>query len=213
MAVAKDSAVIADLREGIRADVTAMFADLHRFVDRRIAELSAEVHGAVQLLDYSEANLSSQLAKVHEQIVSMLKAPAAATRNSGLELEAVVEVTERAANQIMEAAEAIGDWVSSGSRDPDSVRQVAERINSIFEACSFQDLTGQRIRRAIEHLQKVESMLGGIIEENVEAAPPAQAPPEPARHPSPPLHSITHSAEAAQTPDLEQAEIDRLLNF
>src|SRR5579871_5181893 len=97
---------IAELREAIRADVGSMIADLHRFVDRRIAELSVEVHGAVQLMDYSEANISGQLARVHEQIVGLLAAPAAATRNSGLELEAVVEATEHAANQIMEAAEA-----------------------------------------------------------------------------------------------------------
>jgi chemotaxis protein CheZ len=133
-----------DLREAMRAE----FADLHRFVDRRIAELSAEVHGAVTLMDYSEANISGQLTRVHEQIVGLLAAPAAATRNSGLELEAVVEATERAANQIMEAAEAIGAWVASGARDPESVTAVAERINSIFEACSFQDLTGQRVRRS-----------------------------------------------------------------
>jgi len=188
-----------DLREAMREE----FANLHRFVDRRIAELSAEVSGAVTLMDYSEANLSGQLARVHEQIVGMLGAPAAATRNSGLELEAVVEATERAANQIMEAAEAIGAWVASDARDEASVKAVAERINSIFEACSFQDLTGQRVRRAIEHLQKVETMLGGMIPEQAEA-------PE---TPPPPLHKIMHSVEAAATSDLAQEEIDRLLTF
>src|SRR5580692_10764095 len=120
---------VAELREAVRAEVGGLFAELHRFVDRRIAELSAEVHCAVQLLDYSEANLSGQLARVHEQIVGLIAAPAAATRNSGLELEAVVQATERAANQIMEAAEAIGDWVASGARDTASVQAVAERIN------------------------------------------------------------------------------------
>jgi chemotaxis regulatin CheY-phosphate phosphatase CheZ len=36
-------------------------------------------------------------------------------------------------------------------------------VNAIFEACTFQDITGQRIRRAIEHLQHVESVLAEII--------------------------------------------------
>jgi chemotaxis protein CheZ len=191
-----------ELREAMRTE----FADLHRFVDRRIAELSAELHGAVTLMDYSEANISGQLAKVHEQIGGLLAAPAAATRNSGLELEAVVEATERAANQIMEAAEAIGDWVASGARDPESVHAVAERINTIFEACTFQDLTGQRIRRAIEHLQKVETMLGGMIQHSGD--PPADAQPPPPQ----PLHTAMHSPVAAGTADLAQDEIDRLLN-
>jgi len=39
---------------------------------------------------------------------------AQANRSSGLELEAVVEATETAVNQIMAAAEGIGDWVRGG---------------------------------------------------------------------------------------------------
>lgn len=206
MDVAMQGVGIAELRAAIRAEIGDMFADLRHFVDRRIAELSTEVHGAVQLMDYGEANITGQLARVHEQIVGLLAAPAAATRNSGLELESVVQATEQAANQIMEAAEAIGDWVASGNRDADSVRGVAERINAIFEACTFQDLTGQRIRRAIEHLQKVETMLGGMIPEAPESGASA---PEP---PVAPLHATTHSLQAVATPDLDQDEIDRLLN-
>ena len=38
-----------------------------------------------------------------------------------------------------------------------------KEINAIFEACSFQDVTGQRIRRAIQHLQQVETMLTDIM--------------------------------------------------
>jgi len=200
-----DAALDSDLGAELRAAMRAEFADLHRFIDRRIAELSAEVHGAVTLMDYSEANLSGQLSRVHEQILGLLAAPAAATRNSGLELESVVQATEQAATQIMEAAEAIGDWVSSGARDPESVHAVAERINSIFEACTFQDLTGQRIRRAIEHLQKVESMLGGLIHSDAAETDADRPPP-------PPLHLTTTSHDGVATPDLDQDEIDRLLN-
>jgi len=147
------------IREGIKAEIEPLFEELRRFTDRRIAELSAEIHATVQLVDFSEVNLSNQLAKIHEQVAVMVAMPAAATRNSGLELEAVVQATEAAANQIMEAAEAIGDWLRDGSRDVESLEGVAMRLNSIFEACSFQDVTGQRIRRAIQHLQHVETML------------------------------------------------------
>jgi chemotaxis protein CheZ len=140
----------------------AMFDDLQRFMDRRIAELSAELHATVQLVGFSETNLSCQLGHIHEQIVRLVATPAAATRNSGLELEAVVQATESAANTIMEAAEAIADWLRSG-RDPAALDAVAGKVNAIFEACTFQDITGQRIRRAIEHLQHVESVLAEII--------------------------------------------------
>ncbi len=140
--------------------------DLRSFVDRRIAELSMEIHATVDLMDFSESNLSSQLNGIREQIASVVAMPAAATRNSGLELEAVVQATEAAANRIMEAAEAIGDWLREGKNDPASVLHVNQKVNAIFAACSFQDVTGQRIRRAILHLQQVETMLTGIVPAN-----------------------------------------------
>jgi chemotaxis protein CheZ len=177
------------IREGIRAEIEPMFAELKRFTDRRIAELSAEIHATVQLVDFSEINLSTQLAKIQQQVAAMIAMPAAATRNSGLELEAVVQATEAAANQIMEAAEAIGDWLRDGSRDVESLEVVGMRLNSIFEACSFQDVTGQRIRRAIQHLQHVEIMLTEAM---------------PRRPDEPPL------IRPPVAPDLVQADIDRV---
>jgi chemotaxis protein CheZ len=180
------------LRTAIREEMAPLFDKMHQFVDRRIAELSAEVHATVQLVDYSETNLSGQLARIHDQIATMVAVPAAATRNSGLELEAVVQATESAANRIMEAAEAIGDWLRTGRRDPESLEAVAEKVNTIFEACTFQDVTGQRIRRAIEHLQQVETMLTDLMPED---AVPLPTPP---------------SEPAAGAPDLLQDEVDRL---
>ena len=156
----------------MRTEIGDQFGEMRRFVDRRIAELSMEISATVQLLDFSEANLSSQLARIHEQMASVIAAPSAEARNSGLELEAVVQVTETAANQIMEAAEAIGDWLQGGNRDAEGLESGANRINSIVEACSFQDLTSQRIRRAIAHLPKVDTMLtalapGGVAPDEI----------------------------------------------
>ena len=48
-------------------------------------------------------------------------------------------------------------------------------MNAIFEACSFQDVTGQRIRRAIQHLQQVETMLTDIVPEGEAAGAAAAA--------------------------------------
>jgi chemotaxis protein CheZ len=151
-----------EIQQTVAATIRHEMGDLRTFVDRRIAELSAEIHATVQLVDYSEVNLSGQLSEIRQQIASVVAAPTAATRNSGLELEAVVQATESAANRIMEAAEAISDWLREGKHDAESLSVVNEKVNAIFEACSFQDVTGQRIRRAIQHLQQVEDMLTGI---------------------------------------------------
>ena len=180
-----------DLRAAVREELGSLFDDLRRFVDRRFSELSVEVHGAVQMVDFSETNLSGQLGRIHTQIASLVAVPATATRNSGLELEAVVQATEAAADRILEAAEAIGGWIAEGGRDPAGYALLNAKVNAIFEACSFQDLTSQRIRRAIDHLQRVEILLQDLIQSGPEV--PAAA------------------GTAGAEPDLGQQDIDRLL--
>jgi chemotaxis protein CheZ len=189
------------LRAALRAELEPRLAELRGFLDRRIAELSAEVHASVELADLGDARIARDIARMQDQIAQLVAVPAAATRNSGLELEAVVQVTEDAANTIMEAAEAIGDWIAAG-RDDAGAPAIIGRVNAIFEACSFQDLTGQRIRRAIQHLQQVEGALKALL--------PGVEGPERLRVDVPtPIRTVTAPQGA---PDLAQAEIDALLN-
>jgi chemotaxis regulatin CheY-phosphate phosphatase CheZ len=189
------------LRAALRAELEPLLAELRSFVDRRIAELSAEVHASVELADLGETRIAGDIARMQDQIAQLVAAPAAATRNSGLELEAVVQVTEDAANTIMEAAEAIGDWIAAG-RDAAGAPAIVERVHAIFEACAFQDLTGQRIRRAIQHLQQVEGTLTALL--------PGLDVPDRPRVTVPTLMRTVESPKGA--PDLAQAEIDALLN-
>lgn len=191
------------LRDAVRAELHPALADLQRFMDRRISELSAELHASVEIADMGEERMTTELARIHDQIGQLVAMPAAATRNSGLELEAVVQATEAAANTIMEAAEAIQDWVASGAQDKDAVAAIAERVNSIFEACSFQDVTGQRIRRAIQHLQQVENMLETMIPDGVRPEVPREQ------------VAVKTAIRTVETPaggDLGQAAIDALLD-
>src|ERR1700710_1053608 len=127
-----------EIQQAVAATIRDEMGGLRTFIDRRIAELSTEIHATVQLVDFSETNLSGQLSEIRKQIAGVIAAPTAATRNSGLELEAVVQATEEAANRIMEAAEAIGDWMREGKNDAAGMDIVNEKVNAIFEACSFQ---------------------------------------------------------------------------
>ncbi|GLH80971.1 hypothetical protein SSBR45G_58800 [Bradyrhizobium sp. SSBR45G] len=78
------------------------------------------------------------------------------------ELGAVVGGTEQATQQILEAAEAI-DQAASALGKVDSADQqkilsedIQERVVSIFEACNFQDLTGQRINKVMTTMKFIE---------------------------------------------------------
>lgn len=176
------------------------FAALRGFVDRRIAELSAEIASSVQLMGMGEEAITARIAEVHAQIARLIAIPATGARNSGIELEAVVQATEAAADTILEAAEAIQSWLDHGAREPEAIAALTERVNAIFQACSFQDLTGQRIRRAIRQLQQVETMLEGLVPG---AVAPATARVE--------VRGAAPTVADPAAPDLAQAEIDRLM--
>ncbi len=195
------------IQQAICSTLRGDLADLRSFIDRRIAELSAEVHATVELMDFSETNLTGQLTAIREQITGIISLPSAATRNSGLELEAVVEATDQAANRIMEAAEAIGDWARQGRKDPVAMEELETHVNAIFEACAFQDLTGQRIRRTIQHLQQVESMLSDMMP-HVPGMPEA----EKVVVSAPLVRALQTPEHAAGNPDLGQGAINSLFD-
>ncbi len=74
---------------------------------------------------------------------------------AGHELSAVVSSTEEATTKIMECAEAI---LEADPSDMEAYQQmVNNKVMDIFEACSFQDITGQRISKVVETLEHIES--------------------------------------------------------
>ena len=91
------------------------------------------------------------------------------------ELGAVVGGTEQATQQILEAAESIdnaaGVLSKNTSLDQQKIlsEEIQERVVSIFEACNFQDLTGQRISKVMntmkfieQHIYEMMNIWGGV---------------------------------------------------
>jgi len=82
--------------------------------------------------------------------------------SAGQELGAIVKSTEQATNTIMECAEAL---MAADASDPAAYKAlVDEKMLIIFEACSFQDITGQRIAKVVETLQHIESRVARFAE-------------------------------------------------
>src|SRR5215475_4604402 len=79
------------------------------------------------------------------------------------ELGAVVGGTEEATQQILEAAEAIDEAASSITKTKSPELQarfsqdIQERVVTIYEACNFQDLTGQRISKVMNTMRFIEN--------------------------------------------------------
>lgn len=78
------------------------------------------------------------------------------------ELEQVVKATEKATNDIMDAAEAIEGLASQVGGDHG--KQVTDEVMRIFEACTFQDITGQRVEKVVRALQSIEKKVSELLE-------------------------------------------------
>jgi chemotaxis protein CheZ len=195
-----NEALDAAVRAAIREEIAPLLGELRRFVDRRIAELSAEFDAHVQLSDLSEEKLAGELKRIHATVANLVSVPARESRNSGIELEAVVLETEAATNRILEAAEAIQARLDAAALDAETAAAVSAEVNAIFEACAFQDLTGQRIRRAIQHLEQVDDALRQFVPE----AEPTERVTVSAL-----MHTLPEGVATGR--DLAQGEIDRVL--
>ncbi|MDA9553854.1 protein phosphatase CheZ [Emcibacteraceae bacterium] len=80
---------------------------------------------------------------------------------AGQELDAIVEATESATDTIMQAAE---DLMSFDTEDFDEYKNhINDEVMKIFEACSFQDITGQRISKVVKTLNHVEDRVSKLI--------------------------------------------------
>jgi chemotaxis protein CheZ len=86
------------------------------------------------------------------------------------ELDAVVDGTENATQSILKAAEDIDQSAHALSiciklpHEQGMVQDIQERVTSIFEACNFQDLTGQRITKVVSTLKFIEEHIFQMLE-------------------------------------------------
>lgn len=114
------------------------------------------------------------IAEARRQLTAGGPRPDAATfRTAEDELGAVVEQSAQAAETILSACEEL-DHLTASAPDPDgALRACTMRI---FEACAFQDLVAQRVKRIASLIREIEERLDGIVDPTeVALAAPAQA--------------------------------------
>lgn len=111
--------------------------------------------------------MAEYIQSAKEEISSMVPNPEeGAPQNisaAGMELGEVVKATEEATNTIMDAADAIMDAAGSVT-DADASAKIMEEATKLYDACSFQDITGQRINKVLTTLGYVESRVGKLVQ-------------------------------------------------
>jgi len=87
------------------------------------------------------------------------------------ELDAIVEATEKATDEILRSSEEINEILEKlrGDGDVDEEHRAAfdmieARTIAILEACNFQDITGQRINKVVTTMQFIEERVKAMID-------------------------------------------------
>lgn len=77
------------------------------------------------------------------------------------ELDAIVAATEEATGTILDSAEAVEELVSGMT--PEAGAKASDAVTKIYEACNFQDVTGQRIGKVVSALKEIESKVDALV--------------------------------------------------
>ena len=151
--------------------VSKQLETLETYIARRFDELSMEINATAQQVDMAEDGITKRFAEVLEVLSAInYSGEGDSASNTGVELEAVITDTENAANNILDSADRIVEYVSDDNdwNDPKVREDMRDRIRGdiqeILMACTFQDLTGQRIRNTLDNLQGIEQRLSATFE-------------------------------------------------
>jgi chemotaxis protein CheZ len=77
------------------------------------------------------------------------------------ELDAIVEHTATATNAILSSCETLDEVARSVTGEP--ATRLQDATTRIYEACSFQDITGQRINKVVGTLKTIEAKVVQIV--------------------------------------------------
>lgn len=131
------------------------------------SERQAASESRLDVLRQELQDMATAISDAKSQIAALQPEESADNRimQAAGELDAIVTATERATNDILNAGERLQDQV-----DPirgaglDEVAETVEReIAAIFEACSFQDITGQRTTKVVAALRYVEQRVAAMV--------------------------------------------------
>lgn len=135
------SGIVREVVSSLAGDVTA--ADLKFYAE--LEELASYIRHAKE-----------EIAEIKPKEISASHIPHATD-----ELDAVVGATEDATNKIMDQCDVIS--AIAGECSPEHSEKLIACTTHIFEACNFQDITGQRITKVVQTLKYIDGKIAALM--------------------------------------------------
>jgi chemotaxis protein CheZ len=98
----------------------------------------------------------SEIAAIRPEDINQQHIPTATD-----ELDAIVGATEDATGTILDSMEKIEGL--TGKMDAEVGAQVGDAVTRVYEACNFQDITGQRITKVVKALKEIEIKIDALV--------------------------------------------------
>ena len=156
-------------RDEIEKVVQGVVATLRGEMTAAELSLYAELEGLSRFIRHAKA----EIAALRPDEIQDKHLPTAAD-----ELDAIVGSTEQATHVILDSVEKIEKASADLKGEPKDA--IGNAITNIYEACNFQDITGQRINKVVRTLKQIEDKVAGLVkafgDEIERAASIAQAP-------------------------------------
>jgi chemotaxis protein CheZ len=168
----KDAPPVAEIAEHM-ATLLSQIGSMETFIRRRFDEISMEINATSQQIDMNETDMAKRFGEILGVMNSIsFSGDGSTAANTGVELEAVIADTSKAANTILDCADRMDlllNPVDTSMWDKPDTREQAlcalrEDLQNIMIACSFQDIAGQRIRKTLESITDVEDRLSHALE-------------------------------------------------
>jgi chemotaxis protein CheZ len=186
----------------------ASAADIAAVVEAVMKSLSGDVsvtefrlyHELQKLADYIQS-AKREIAAIRPDEIRATHIPMATD-----ELDAVVGATAEATGVILDSAEHLERVAGTvGAKAGEEIRNIATRI---YEACNFQDVTGQRITKVVRALKHIEEKIDALLSAFGDGI---KAPAEPAPPPVPGDESHLLNGPSMPNEANKQDDIDAIL--
>jgi len=144
-----DSVKVADIASVVESMMATMKGDL----TATDLELYSELEALAKYIHAAKADIAA----LRPDEVKDDYLPTAAD-----ELDAIVAATENATNSIMDATEMVEGLMDQV--DPDAANTIMDATTQIYEACGFQDITGQRTTKVVKALKDIEEKIDALVD-------------------------------------------------
>jgi chemotaxis protein CheZ len=137
-------------------EIEEVVAEMLATMEGDLSEMNLKLYAEVESLARYIVAAKSEIAALRPDEIMNEHLPSATD-----ELDAIVGSTEEATHGILQAMESLESLTAEMT--PELAEKVTGTVTQVYEACNFQDITGQRITKVVKALKHIEFKVDALV--------------------------------------------------